>query len=167
MFPIALSVASSVCAVPAAVMLATFRRARVTLRPLNAPIVLPANQMVRLVKRECARIDRNGLTCALAVFNLPEGRGRLVNAEIVVAAMRERARLTDVVGWLDEKTLCAFLTDSTLDGAKAFADSVRDELKERIPSLAASIHNYDGKWAAVDGDAETPAEPVPALAMSA
>jgi hypothetical protein len=166
MFPIGLSIASSVCAVPAVVMLATFRRARVTLRPLNEPIVLPATQMVRLVKRECARIDRNGLTCALAVFNLPSGRSRRANAEIALAAMRERARLTDVVGWLDDATLCAFLTDSTLEGAKAFADSVRDALKERIPSLTASIHNYDGKWAAIAGSPHAP-EPVPALAMSA
>ena len=167
MLSIGLSFLSSACVVPAALMLATRRKARITLRPLNAPIVLPATQMVRLVKRECARIDRNGLTCALAVFSIPDCRSRPADAEAVVAAMRERARLTDVVGWLDDTTLCAFLTDATLDGAKSFSNSVRDALIERIPLLASSVHNYDGKWEAVDGNANTPAEPVPALAMSA
>src|ERR1700735_2704428 len=105
MLPIGLSLLSSACAVPAALMMASRRKGRITLRPLHAPIVLPANQMVRLVKRECARIDRNGLTCALAVFCIPDCRARPANAETVVAAMRERARLTDVVGWLDDTTL--------------------------------------------------------------
>jgi len=143
------------------------RRKRVTLRPLNAPIVLPATQMLRLIKRECARIDRNGLFCALAVFSIPDGATVAADAQSVVSVLRDRARLTDVVGWLDEKTLCAFLTDATLDGATAFAASVQSGVADQMPELRASVHNYDGKWAAIGGREGVPAEPVPALAMSA
>jgi hypothetical protein len=143
------------------------RRKRVTLRPLNAPIILGAPQMVRLIKRECARIDRNGLFCALAVFNIPEGAKAPARGQGLITVLRERARLTDVVGWLDEKTLCVFLTDATLDGATAFVAGVRTAVGERMPALRATVHNYDGKWAALDGRDGIPAEPVPALAMSA
>ena len=143
------------------------RRKRVTLRPLNAPIVLPAAQMLRLIKRECARIDRNGLFCALAVFTIPDKATVTSKGQGLVAVLRERARLTDVVGWLDEKTLCVFLTDATVDGATAFAAGVKGATAARIPALRAAVHNYDGKWAAIDGREGMPAEPVPALAMSA
>jgi hypothetical protein len=160
-----LSALSSLFPVPALLTMAP-RRKRVTLRPLNAPIVLPATQMLRLIKRECARIDRNGLFCALAVFTIPDATVP-AHAQSVLSAMRERARLTDVVGWLDEKTLCAFLTDATLDGATAFAAGVRTAVTDRVPALQATVHNYDGKWAAVGGREGAPAEPVPALAMSA
>jgi hypothetical protein len=161
-----LSALSSVFSVPALLGMAT-RSKRVTLRPLNAPIVLPAAQMLRLIRRECARIDRNGLSCALGVFQVPDGGPVPAMAQTVVTALRERARLTDVVGWLDERTLCAFLTDSTLDGATAFAKSVQSGIADEIPALRASVHTYDGKWAVIGGDEGVPAEPVPALAMSA
>lgn len=156
----------SVLSMPALFHMAP-RRKRVTLRPLNEPIVLPSAQMVRLIKRECARIDRNGLSCALAVFSIPGGAAVTAEAQDVINTLRERARLTDVVGWLDERTLCAFLTDATLDGATAFASAVRAAMAERMPELTAAVHNYDGKWAAIGGPEGIAAEPVPALAMSA
>jgi hypothetical protein len=166
MMSLKLSALTSVFAVPAFLNMAA-RRKKVTLRPLHAPIVLPAAQMVRLIKRECARIDRNGLFCALAVFSVPDTTNTEACAQSLIEVLRERARLTDVVGWLDRKTLCAFLTDSTLEGATAFAASVQAEVAEEIPALTASVHNYDGKWAAISGREGIPAEPVPALAMSA
>jgi hypothetical protein len=161
-----LSALASVIALPAFLNMAN-RKKKVTLRPLNEPIVLPAAQMVRLIKRECARINRNGLFCALAVFSVPEDANMTANAQRLIEALRERARLTDVVGWLDKKTLCTFLTDATLDGATAFAAAVNAEMTPQIPALSASVHNYDGKWAAISGREGIPAEPIPALALSA
>jgi hypothetical protein len=166
MMSLNLSALASVVAVPAFLKMAS-RTKKVTLRPLNAPIVLPATQMVRLIKRECARIDRNGLFCALAVFSVPDTSNTEAVAQSLVDALQDRARLTDVVGWLDKKTLCAFLTDATLEGATAFAESVKRAMAGQIPALTASVHNYDGKWAAIGGREGIPAEPVPALALSA
>jgi hypothetical protein len=166
MMSLKLSALTSAFAVPAFIKMAS-RRKKVSLRQLHAPIVLPAVQMVRLIRRECARIDRNGLFCALAVFSVPDASNSEACAQSLIEVLRERARLTDVVGWLDKKTLCAFLTDATLDGATAFAASVKAEVAEQIPALSASVHNYDGKWAAISGHEGIAAEPIPALAMSA
>ena len=104
--------------------------------------------------------------CALAVFNIPNGAKVPGHAQGLLNVLRERARLTDVVGWLNEETLCAFLTDATLDGAAAFAAGVQAAVADRMPALWATVHNYDGKWVAI-GREDVPAEPVPALAMSA
>jgi hypothetical protein len=133
MMSLNLSALASVVAVPAFLKMAS-RTKKVTLLPLNAPIVLPAAQMVRLIKRECARIDRNGLFCALAVFSVPDTTNTDAVAQSLVDALRERARLTDVVGWLDNKTLCTFLTDATLEGATAFAESVKTAMAAHLPS---------------------------------
>lgn len=130
-------------------------------------MVLKAEQMVSLIKRECARIDRNGLPCAMAVFHIPNHEGSPANVEYVLAVLRSRARLSDVIGWLDEKTLAVFVTDSSAEGARAFGESVCSGVSERLPELTCRIHNYDGKWATIGGAAGVPAEPIAALALSA
>ncbi len=139
---------------------------RIILRPLNGPMVLAAEQMVALIKRECARIDRNGLPCAMAVFHIPNHQRSPANVDYVLAVLRERARLSDVIGWLDEKTLAVFVTDSSAEGARAFGESVCAAAAGRLPELTCTVHNYDGKWAAF-GATGIPAEPIAAFALSA
>jgi hypothetical protein len=34
-------------------------------------------------------------------------------------------------------------------------------MADRLPTMSATVHNYDGKWAAVGAEEGVPAEPVP------
>ena len=80
------------------------------------------------IRYECARADRTSDTLALAVFepHLRERRSTLRLARMIV----RRARLTDVVGWLDDGAIGALLPGTRMDGASRFVRSVQ-ELAER------------------------------------
>jgi len=80
------------------------------------------------IRYECARADRTSDTLALAVFepHLRERRATLRLARMIV----RRARLTDLVGWLDDGSIGALLPGTRIDGASRFVHSVQ-ELAER------------------------------------
>src|SRR3982751_2318799 len=80
-------------------------------------------QVERLLSREVARAERNGLHFSLVLFRVRRG-GRLGLSEKRLAlTLLRRIRLTDEVGWFDEDHLCALLPDTAAPGAKIFADA--------------------------------------------
>src|SRR5438045_1552573 len=68
---------------------------------------LPTREQIeRLVAREVARAERNGLHFSLALFRVKRG-GRLgLNEKRLALTLLRRTRLTDEVGWFDEEHLC-------------------------------------------------------------
>src|SRR5206468_4379544 len=71
---------------------------------------LPSPQQIdRLIAREIARAERNGLHFSLALFRVRKG-GRVGPTERRLAlTLLRRARLTDEVGWFGDEYLCALL----------------------------------------------------------
>src|SRR3954469_2771209 len=86
---------------------------------------LPSSQQIdRLISREVARAERNGLHFSLVVFRTKRGGRPGVNERRLALTLLRRARLTDEVGWFGDEHLCALLPDTSSVGAKIFADSV-------------------------------------------
>jgi lipopolysaccharide/colanic/teichoic acid biosynthesis glycosyltransferase len=114
-----------------------------------------ADQMERLVTREVARAERNGLHFSLAVFRVRRG-GRLgLNEKRLALTLLRRARLTDEVGWFDDAHLCAVLPDTCARGAQIFADAVCDLLARKGPRPIAVVYSFPHDWfrhASDDGD---------------
>lgn len=99
--------------------------------------------MDHLVRRECARADRNGEIFSLVLFPVSgAGRRRAMAAHRLARTMQKRARLTDDVGWLGQSHLAALLTDTSPQGARAFANGVADVIGRSGPRPEALVYSY-------------------------
>src|SRR6185437_7319654 len=102
--------------------------------------VASSQVMDHLVRRECARADRNGEIFSLVLFRVAGGsRRRSRTSARLARAMLKRARLTDDVGWLGEQHMAALLTDTNPQGARAFADGVADMIARHGPRPMAMV----------------------------
>jgi lipopolysaccharide/colanic/teichoic acid biosynthesis glycosyltransferase len=106
--------------------------------------IVPAQVMDHLIRRECARADRNGHVFSLVLFRVTGGnrRRRSMAAHRLARVMLKRVRLTDDVGWLGEQHLAALLPDTLPEGARAFADGVCDIIARRDLRPLAVVYAY-------------------------
>ena len=103
----------------------------------------------RIVRRECARIDRHGGELSLVLFRISTGdRRKDLAAWRVARTITLRARETDEVGWFGEHFIAALLPDTSAAGAKAFADGVAHRLAHRVPRPLTLIFTYPKAWMA-------------------
>jgi lipopolysaccharide/colanic/teichoic acid biosynthesis glycosyltransferase len=104
-------------------------------------------QVDRMIVRETARAERNGQHFSVVLFRVKGGRsggGRraAVSERRLARALLRRIRLTDEVGWFDDRNLCALLTDTPAGGARVFADGVCDEIARKAPRPKYQIYTY-------------------------
>jgi lipopolysaccharide/colanic/teichoic acid biosynthesis glycosyltransferase len=117
--------------------------------------------MDHLVRRECARADRNGEVFSLVLFRVPEkGRRRTFATHRLIRTMQKRARLTDDVGWVGQSHLGALLTDTSPAGAQAFADVVGEIIARHGPRPLAMVYSYPSDRAAIASAQEVGVERV-------
>ena len=103
----------------------------------------------RIVRRECARIDRHGGELSLVLFRISTGDRRKDLAACRLArTILLRARETDEVGWFGEHFIAALLPDTSAAGAKAFADGIAHRLAHRVPRPLTLIFTYPKAWMA-------------------
>jgi lipopolysaccharide/colanic/teichoic acid biosynthesis glycosyltransferase len=112
---------------------------------------LPSREQIeRLVAREVARAERNGLHFSLALFRVKRG-GRLgLNEKRLALTLLRRTRLTDEVGWFDEEHLCALLPDTSAQGAQIFADAVCDLVARKGPRPICVVYSFPLDWMTTD-----------------
>lgn len=110
------------------------------LRDLLAP-----EQVRQLLERERARSDRSGLGFCLAVFAVEESKKPIPASALsrVARALLGRARLTDTVGWLDSRHVCALLPDTSAGGTRHLARDVSEALAALGIDLDIRIYGYD------------------------
>ena len=77
-----------------------------------------------LIRRECARADRNGREFSLVLFRVKNDKRTSVSTQRLARTILSRARLTDEVGWFSDHYICALLPDTAVDGAQIFMSSV-------------------------------------------
>ena len=102
-----------------------------------APLV-----MDHLVRRECARADRNGEAFSLVLFRVGHGKRRSMLVRRLARTMLKRARLTDDVGWMGQHHLAALLPDTMAHGARAFAEGVADAVARHHARPLATVYSY-------------------------
>src|SRR4051812_7877468 len=103
-------------------------------------------QVERLLAREVARAERNGLHFSLVLFRVRRG-GRLgLTQKRLALTLLRRIRLTDEVGWFDQEHLCALLPDTASPGAKIFGDAVCDLVARKGPRPISTIYSFPADW---------------------
>lgn len=89
----------------------------------------------RELLRHRALVDRAGGRFVLTIFDVPvHGAGASSGVALLSEVIRERARLSDVVGIYDASGLrvAALLPETTASGAATFVRSVDDLLRSRL-----------------------------------
>lgn len=120
--------------------------------------LVPREVLDVLIRRECARADRNEREFSLVLFRLPNSKRNAVSTQRLVRTILARARMTDEVGWFSAHYLCALLPDTSARGAQAFSDGVCEMAAQKGSRPATVVYSYPGNWST---DA---AEPVAASA---
>ncbi|HWE04120.1 MAG TPA: sugar transferase [Tepidisphaeraceae bacterium] len=117
-----------------------------------APLV-----MDHLVRRECARADRNGQAFSLVLFRVGHGRRRSMLVRRLARTMLKSVRLTDDVGWMGAEHLAALLPDTMPQGARAFAEKVAGDVARHQPRPLATVYSYPrDRVALMQGQAPAP-----------
>ncbi len=73
-----------------------------------------------LIRRECARADRNERQFSLVLFRLPNSKRNAVSTQRLIRTILARARMTDEVGWFSAHYLCCTATRHYGSGAPGF-----------------------------------------------
>src|SRR5579862_3776430 len=105
-------------------------------------------QMNRVIRRECARADRNGREFSLVLFRVRSDARHAVSVHRLARTVLRRARMTDEVGWFSDRYLCVLLPDTPPVGARAFAEGVCDLVAGRAPRPLAIVYSYPEHWVA-------------------
>ena len=114
---------------------------------------LPSPQQIdRLISREVARAERNGLHFSLVLFRVRRGNRLGTNERRLALTLLRRARLTDEVGWFGDGYLCVLLPDTAAPGAQAFADSVCELVARKGPRPITRVYSYPFDWIDRDDD---------------
>ena len=97
-----------------------------------------------MLERERARVERNGAEFTLIIFDVNPNvaPSRAIHA---IDMIKKRARITDVVGWLDSKRVGVFLPDTPEEGGWIFAQDVNTELVCSAISLPVHVFCYPPK----------------------
>jgi lipopolysaccharide/colanic/teichoic acid biosynthesis glycosyltransferase len=104
--------------------------------------------MNRIIRRECARADRNGREFSLVLFRVRSDTRHAVSVYRLARTIMRRVRLTDEVGWFTDRYLCVLLPDTPPTGARAFAEGVCDIISSRkLPRPLAIVYSYPEQWA--------------------
>jgi lipopolysaccharide/colanic/teichoic acid biosynthesis glycosyltransferase len=105
-----------------------------------------AKEFQGILRRERARADRAGDHFALIAIGLsahPEEKHELPR---LVQALRQRIRVTDVLGWLDDQTLSILLPGTDLEGAKVFIGNFSKQYLAGRQPAPVTVFCYPDHW---------------------
>jgi hypothetical protein len=101
------------------------------------------HEMAILIAREQERSNRTGRGFSLLVVSTKPGENR--NTLLRAANfLTSRIRLTDDIGWLDQKRLCVLLPCTAPSGAHTVAEAVRDTFRDLDP-FNVELSYYGGR----------------------
>src|SRR4051794_36898922 len=83
-----------------------------------------AENFSRVLEIERHRADRTNLVFSLLMFATRGGRSDEATCAALAAILRQRLRLTDVVGWLDDARIGVIFPDTMPSGAWTVAEDV-------------------------------------------
>jgi lipopolysaccharide/colanic/teichoic acid biosynthesis glycosyltransferase len=101
-----------------------------------------------MLERERARADRSGSKFSLVVFdfgNTDGGSGSSLSVEHLTRILFQRIRITDTVGWFDDKSIGTVLPGTTGEGAWKFVDDVSRRVTPTPNHLDFKIYTYPNK----------------------
>ena len=106
--------------------------------------LVPREVLDLLIRRECARADRNSREFSLVLFRVKNQKRTSVSTHRLARTILSRARLTDEVGWFSDHYICALLPDTAVQGAQIFMNSVCDLVERKGTRPLAVVYSYPG-----------------------
>lgn len=100
-----------------------------------------------ILRRERARADRGNKKFSLIIFEVKDLEENESLIRYIINMLSSRVRLSDVMGWFDEKSIGILLPDTTQEGAQKLADEIRKKVALTISSPACNVFMYPSpKW---------------------
>lgn len=103
---------------------------------------LRAKHLNHILQRERTRADRSGQPLTMLLVGYDGKPARRADASVIVHVMQMRARITDEIGWFDQRTGFAVLPDTPVQGGRRYAEIIRTQLRERGISTSFAIYQY-------------------------
>jgi lipopolysaccharide/colanic/teichoic acid biosynthesis glycosyltransferase len=113
--------------------------------------LVPREVLDLLIRRECARADRNGREFSLVLFRVKNQKRTSVSTHRLARTILSRARLTDEVGWFSDHYICALLPDTSVQGAQIFMNSVCDLVERKGTRPLGVVYSYPGNLLTSEG----------------
>jgi lipopolysaccharide/colanic/teichoic acid biosynthesis glycosyltransferase len=112
--------------------------------------VYPPQDFLSIVERERALARRVGYALSILAFKLGNGlREHALKNEVAQIAFL-RVRSTDVLGWIDQKTLGVILPDTPPEGARNVAEDILRPLAQQMQPLTYVVYHYPVAWLSHD-----------------
>ena len=99
-------------------MLMTTEKTNTIISPISS------EEFRSLLDYERCRVDRNSHVFTLIAFQTSNPLYNGKESRFIIEQVFRRCRITDIVGWIDENTIGAFLPDTPTIGGERFADDV-------------------------------------------
>jgi lipopolysaccharide/colanic/teichoic acid biosynthesis glycosyltransferase len=99
-----------------------------------------------ILKRECARSDRNGRGFSVVAFRAGCQDGNNAFAECLKGVLLQRVRTTDEIGWLDEQRIGVLLYNTSPEGAWDYASHVQGAFAAEGPAPECTVYTYPVLW---------------------
>lgn len=96
----------------------------------------------KIVEIERCRVNRNGKSFAVIVFNLEKFQLEIKSLSKLVKGIIRRARISDQIGWYDYDRLGLILPETSTIGAKKFIKDLYHKSSNGIPRPPVDLYVY-------------------------
>ncbi len=107
--------------------------------------IQPRGQFRALIMRERIRADRNQHLFSLLLFTTGAGANS-IGVQHLARVLADRVRLTDEVGWFDNRRIGVLLPYTSAGGAQTLAEDVCKTITTRAAPPEYTVHTYPSKW---------------------
>ena len=104
----------------------------------------PSERFRSILERERARADRTGQQLSVVIFDLGNINEHST-VQYLIHLLSRRVRLTDEVGWFDEKKIGTILPATPAEGAWKFVDDVSHRVTAAPKHLDCKVYTYPTK----------------------
>ncbi len=98
------------------------------------------------LERERVRTERTGLEFSLVIFDIENIEKHSNYNQLLINLLSNRTRLTDEVGWFDEKNIGVILPATITEGALQFASNICEKFHDHSLNLVYKIYTYPTRW---------------------
>lgn len=99
-----------------------------------------------LIKHERYRIDREHGEFSLVVFSIEETEAFKKVLKNIIANVKDKMRLIDEIGWVDDHKVGILLPLTDCEGAGLFVDRLRRDNSAKNVDIEYSIYSYPSSW---------------------
>jgi lipopolysaccharide/colanic/teichoic acid biosynthesis glycosyltransferase len=108
--------------------------------------VRSTDQLQEILKRECARVDRNGQEFSFVVFDIRLTGEDDASLQHLLHTIIHRVRSTDEIGWFDTWHVGVVLSDTSADKAWKVTDDICQKIGRKASPPTCVVYSYPSQW---------------------